>query len=85
MTAEGGEQASMFCYELRLRSTLGPALLSSFPYIREGFPIRRETLFRFQTRSERTLDEVLSLLADRGVTVEAIRVMDGLPEAGTDQ
>ena len=63
-------------YEMWIRTVLSPAVVASFPVRTETTRVPRKSVRRLQVRSDRDVTAVVRRLAECGVEVLELRVVD---------
>lgn len=63
-------------YEMWIRTVLSPAVVASFPVRSEPTRVPRQSLRRLRVRSDRDLTTVVRRLADCGIEVLDLRIVD---------
>ena len=63
-------------YEMWIRSVLSPALIASFPVPAQTTSVPRQSLRRLRVEGDRDLTAVVRQLAECGVQVVDVRVLD---------
>ena len=73
---EAPEREPLRRYEMWIKTVLSPALIASFPVRAETTRVPRRSIGRFRVHGDRDLTAVVRRLAECGVEVVELRVVD---------